>query len=275
MSEFLRAPLGATGRTVHRLGVASSFGIGGRELEALVEEHGLSYLYWGSLRRRGFGKAIRALCRRGLRDQLFVVIQSYSRVASLVRPSLGIALRRLGIEQADLLLLGMWNKPVSPRIVDAAVRCKERGLTRHVGVSTHQRPLVPGFAAPASPFDVVHFRYNAANRGAEEEIFPALPAGERAGLVAFTALRWGQLLERPRGAPADLPVPSAGDCYRFVLSRPEVAVCMTGPRNGDDLRAALAALEKGPLEPDELERMRRFGDAVYATGKGSLLLDRS
>lgn len=267
-TDFLRATLGRTGREVHRLGVASSFGVGGRDLEAAVEEHGVSYLYWGSLRRGGFARAIRDLTARGLRERLFVVVQSYSRVGALVRPSLCWALRRLGLEQADLLLLGWWNRPVSARIVDAALACRERGLVRHLGVSTHRRPEVPGFAAPGSPFDVVHLRYNAANRGAEREVLPCVgPRPERAGLAAFTATRWGQLLSRPAGAPADLPVPTAGDCYRFVLSRPELDVCLSGPRQGEDLRAALRAVARGPMDPDELAWMRRVGDLVYGAGR--------
>ncbi|GIW70750.1 MAG: hypothetical protein KatS3mg102_0292 [Planctomycetota bacterium] len=265
-AAFRRAVLGRTGRELLRIGVGSSFGIGGRELEQAVEEHGVQYLYWGTLRTPWFGRAIRNLCRRGLREHLFIVVQSYSRLASLVRPSLCVALRRLGIERTDLLLLGWWNAPVWPRILEAALACQERGLVTHLGVSTHQRPLVPGFAGPDSPFAVVHFRYNAAHRGAERDIFPHLPAArsERAGLVAFTALRWGQLLVAPAGAPPELPVPTAADCYRFVLSSPHVDVCLCGPRRGADLRHALTALERGPMDPEELAWMRRFGDAVYA-----------
>ena len=49
-------------------------------------------------------------------DELVVVVQTYTRVASLMRASLERALRKLGIEQADLLLLGWWNKPIPARI---------------------------------------------------------------------------------------------------------------------------------------------------------------
>lgn len=258
----LRVTLGRTGRVVHRLGVAASFGIGGRDLEAAVEEHGVSYLYWGSLRTRAFGAAVRALCRRGLRERLFLVVQSYSRLGCLVGPSLKLALRRLGVERADLLLLGWWNKPVSPGILAAARRLQEQGLVAHLGVSTHQRPLVPGFAGPDSPYDVVHLRYNAAHRGAERDVFPHLPPGPRAGLVAFTATRWGQLLGPAPGAPPGLRVPSAGDCYRFALARPELDVCLSGPADGEQLRAALRAVER-PMDQDELEWMRQVGDLHY------------
>lgn len=226
------------------MGVAASFGIGGRDLEAAVEEHGLNYLYWGSLRTRSFRDAIRALCARGRRDDLFVVIQSYSRVAALVRPSLTRALRQLRIDRADLLLLGWWNGPVWGNVRDAAIRCQQEGLVGHLGVSTHERPMVPAFAGADSPFDVVHVRYNAAHRGAEQDVFPHLPEA-RAGLVAFTATCWRKLLKPVKGAPADLPVPTAGDCYRFVLQRPELDVCMTGPAAGPTSRPPWRPWPKG------------------------------
>jgi predicted aldo/keto reductase-like oxidoreductase len=261
-TDFLFTTLGRTGRCVHRLGVASSYGIGGRDVEEAVEEHGVNYLYWGSFRTARFGRAIRALCRRGHRDNLFIVVQSYSRLASLVRPSLRAALAWLRIEQADLLLLGLWNSPVWNRVVAAAEACRVSGMVRHLGVSTHQRTLVPDFAG-ASPFDVVHLRYNAANRGAEQEVFPHVGSSDRAGLVAFTATRWGKLLRCPAGAPHDMRIPAAGDCYRFVLSAPSIDLCMTGPRNGHQLRQALAEVTRGPMSADELAWMRQFGDRVY------------
>jgi hypothetical protein len=72
------------------------------------------------------------------------------------------------------------------------------------------------------------------------------------------------LLRRPRGWPKDERVPTAGDCYRFVLSSPHVDVCMTAPRSVRELEQNLAATARGPLDEDEMEFMRRFGDAVHA-----------
>ena len=63
--------------------------------------------------------------------------------------------------------------------------------------------------------------------------------------------------------PAGEPVPAAEDCYRFVLSHLAVNVCMTGPADTAQMRMALAAWEKGPLDPDRLAWMRRVGDAIY------------
>jgi len=268
-NTFTHSTLGRTGRRVLRIGVSASYGVAGADVERAVEEDGLSYLYWGSLRTRTFGRALRNLVARGHRERLFIVIQSYSRVASLVRPSLCWALKRLRLEQADLLLLGWWNGPVWQRVRDAAIRCREAGLCRHLGVSTHERPRVPGLAGEGSPFDVVHFRYNAAHRGAERDIFPHLPASpaDRAGLVAFTATRWGKLLKRPRGAPSDVVPLDAADCYRFALGRDEVSLCVTGPRTGDELRQGLEAIRRGPLSEKELARVHTFGDLVYGRGR--------
>ena len=81
-------------------------------------------------------------------------------------------------------------------------------------------------------------------------------------IVAFTATRWGHLLQRPRGVDASVPVPTAGDCYRFCLSDPHVDVVICGARNDQDVTDACSAVEKGPLGPDELAWMRTIGDAV-------------
>ena len=218
-----------------------------------------------------FAQALRNLA--GRRDGMVLVVQSYSRMASLVGRSVERALRAIGYDHADLLLFGMWQKPVPPRILDAAGDLVRRGLVRRLAVSTHKRTLVPDIAR-GPVFDTVHFRYNAAHTGAERDIFPQLPAENRPGLVAFTATSWGQLTTGGRGPiprrwfggghiPEAERVPTAGDCYRFVLEQPDVDVCMTGPSTAEHVEQALEALRRGPMTADELEWMRRVGRAVY------------
>jgi predicted aldo/keto reductase-like oxidoreductase len=56
---------------------------------------------------------------------------------------------------------------------------------------------------------------------------------------------------------------TAGDCYRFVLSRSEVDVCMTGPSNTAQMEEAVRALSQGPMTEAELAWMRRVGKAKY------------
>ena len=58
-------------------------------------------------------------------------------------------------------------------------------------------------------------------------------------------------------------VPTAGDCYRYCLSSPHVDLVLTGPRSVAEFRENLAAMEKGPLSPQEMEEIRAFGRAVH------------
>lgn len=266
-ASFQRVRLGRTGLEVCRLGIASGYGAPADALERALER-GVNYIFWGSRRTSSFGAALRRM--RPQRERFVLVIQSYTRVGSLMSASLERALRTLGFDHTDILLLGLWNKPVPARILDAARKLKERGLARFLGVSTHKRAMAPQFAA-GTDFDVIHFRYNAAHPGAEKDIFPQLPAANRPGMVAFTATSWRQLMGKAPlqgilpGAhriPKSERVPTAADCYRYVLSRPEVDVCLTGPANVEQLQQALEALRLGPMTEDELEWMRRVGRAV-------------
>lgn len=269
--SYERATLGRTGREVGRLGISASYGVPAAAVERAFEQ-GVNYLYFGSRRTAAFAQALRNLAAR--RDRMVLVVQSYSRVGSMVRPSLERALRAAGYDHADLLLLGMWNKPVAPAILDGAREAQRRGLVRHLAVSTHQRTLVPEIAR-GSDFAAVHFRYNAVHTGAERDIFPHLPpAGDRAGLVSFTATSWGQLTRNASGLaawrtwfgpriPQGERVPAGSDCYRFVLDQPDVDVCLTGPSTAQHVDEALEALRRGPLSPDETAWMRRVGRALY------------
>jgi aryl-alcohol dehydrogenase-like predicted oxidoreductase len=258
--------LGRSSLRVGPLGVAASYGVPTSAVERAFEQ-GVNYLYWGSMRRSGFAQAIRNLASR--RDQLVVVVQSYSRMAMLLGWSLERALRTLHLEYADVLLLGIWNRPVPDRILDACRALRERGLTRFLAVSSHDRRLVPELASNPA-FDIVHFRYNAAHPGAETDIFPRLPTENRAGTVSFTATSWGQLL-KPAKVPGGEPIPSGSDCYRFVLTRPEVDLCLTGPASAAEMDEALRTLQRGPMNDDELAWMRRVGAAVRGpAAKGKL-----
>ncbi len=255
--RFAPRALGRTGLTVGPLGISASYGVPAAAVEKAFEA-GFTYLYWGSVRRGEFAKALRALAPR--RDRLVFVIQSYARAGLLLRASVERALRRVGYDHADILLLGWWNHDASPRVLDAARALRDRGLVRHLAISTHNRRIAPGLGHIAG-IDVLHVRYNAAHPGAEEDLFPRLPAADGPGLVAFTATSWGQLL-RARWMPPGEPTPTAGDCYRFVLSNPAVGVCLTGPATSAHVDHAIAAIERGPMSADELAWMKRVGRAV-------------
>ena len=251
--------LGKTGLAVGRLGVASGYGAPAKALEEAFDK-GCNYFYWGSLRKSGMTEAIRNICGQGKRNDLIIVIQSYSRSASLLELSCRRALKRLAIEYGDVLLLGCYRKKPAERILEKAHTLKKKGVFRFLAISSHNRRLFPELARE-NLFDIFHIRYSAAHRGAELESFPYLQGDDRPGVVSYTATRWGQLLEEKRMPPGESP-PSASDCYRFVLSHPAVDICMSGPKNLEQMTEALKTLGRGPMHEDELVRLRKIGDHI-------------
>jgi aryl-alcohol dehydrogenase-like predicted oxidoreductase len=257
-----RVTLGRSGLAVGKLGVASSYGApAAAYCEAF--DRGVNYFYWGSLRRGGMREAIQEIAREH-RDELVVVLQSYSRLPFLMRHTLNKGLRALRLDHADVLLLGWFNSPPPPRVLDAARELRDRGLVRAVAVSGHRRTMFPEIVDDET-ISIWHARYNAAHRGAEREIFPAvahLTPAERPGIATYTTTRWGHLCD-PRRTPAGERTPNGTDCYRFAISHPAVDLCLAGPANRGQMRQALEALELGPMEDQELAWMRRVGDHVY------------
>jgi aryl-alcohol dehydrogenase-like predicted oxidoreductase len=261
-----KVTLGRSNLTVSRLGLGSSFAAPTAAYEAAFER-GVNYFYWGSLRRNFMGEAIRNLAPQH-RDQLAIVLQSYARVGALVGRSIERALTKLGLDYADVLLLGWHSKPPSRRIVDASLRRKERGVVKHQAVSSHKRTMFPSLLDDPN-VEIWHVRYNAVHRGAEREVFPHVAVRqpeERPGVVTFTTTRWGHLCD-PKRTPAGECTPTGTDCYRFALSHPVVDVALAGPADAEQMHQALHALDLGPMHEDELAWMRRVGDYIYQGSK--------
>lgn len=251
--------LGKADLYVGRLGLGASYGPPTEALEAAFER-GCNYFYWGALRNRKMARAIRNIVRKGKRDELVVVIQDFRRTPRGVEKSLMRGLKKLGLAYADVLLLGWYNRPPHPKLLDEVQRLKEKESFRCLGVAGHNRKIFPELAKDPR-YDLFHVRYNAANRGAEEDVFSRLPA-DRPGIVAFTATRRMSLVNSHH-IPADEKRPEAGDCYRFVLANPSVDVAITGPSRASQLEENLIQVETGPMTAEELIWMRRIGDFVY------------
>jgi predicted aldo/keto reductase-like oxidoreductase len=264
--EFQKVSLGNTGLKVGRLGVADSYGAPAEAFEEAFER-GCNYFYYGSgFSRAGLRQAIRSMTARGLREKLVVSIQSYARLGLFTEHFFRKTLRALNLEYADIVILGWRNQPPSRKLLDRILALKQKGLFRFLGMSGHNRSLFP-IMAKEGIFDLFHIRYNAAHRGAEKEAFPYLTGEKRPGIVSYTATRWGHLLN-PKYMPVGESALSSTDCYRFVMSNPSVDVCMCGPKNTSEMRAALAAAELGPLRDTDLVRIKKIGDHVRSTVRG-------
>lgn len=259
-----RVTLGRTGLSVSPLAVSGGYGVDARALREAFDR-GVNYWYHGSFRRPAMTQAVRELVAEGKRDELVLVLQSYTRWAWFLEKSIERGLRMCKTDRADVLLLGWFNRAPSERLMERVERLRARGLFRYVAISSHERTLFAKLAADPR-FDILHVRYNAAHSGAEQDVFPAMAEGPRPGVVAYTATSWGQLLDEKRMPAGERPL-RASECYRFVLTNPDFDLCMTGPADAAQMREALSALEAGPLTSDELARARRIGAHVHATGR--------
>jgi predicted aldo/keto reductase-like oxidoreductase len=257
------ATLGRTGLAVGRLGISSSFGAPAEAIEEAFER-GCNYLSWGTFIKGRSAKmktAIGNIISHGDRNKLVISMFTYAHNAFLTEHFLRKGLKALGIDYADVLVLGYFPKRPPQKIIDGALKLKTAGMVRYLGLSSHNRKVFPELQKEGI-FDVFHIRYSAAHRGAETEAFPFIQGAERAGVVSFTATRWKRLLNPKKMPPGERP-PTAPECYRFVLSNPSVDVCMMGAKDRGQMRENLEVLNAPPMTAEELVRMRRIGDHVH------------
>jgi aryl-alcohol dehydrogenase-like predicted oxidoreductase len=260
--DFRHATLGRTGPRVFRLGLSASYRPGRavihRALDAGVN---VFFCYGFDGQMIGFLRDL----PQARREQIVIVTGAYNLLFTHqnLRRTLEKRLRQLRTDHVDaFLLLGVMKPGHFPERARAEmVRLREEGKTRTIGMSCHDR-VFAGELAAGGVLDTLMIRYNAAHPGAERDVFPSL-AAHQPGVISYTATRWRGLLRRPRGWPRDGRRPTAGECYRFVLSNPHVDVCLTAPTSASQLRDNLAALDDGPLGADDMAFMREFGAAVH------------
>lgn len=262
MSFQKHTVLGRTGLSVSRLGIGSGYGIQSKAVEKAYHEYGVNYFFWSSPRRKGMQEAIQKLAVTE-REKLVIAIQTYDHIGLTMRHFVEKGLRALNLEFADILILGWFNYIPGSRVIKTALKLKEEGKIRFLGMSGHNRNVFGQIAREAdSPIDIFMVRYNAVHRGAETDIFPYLSMENRPGIITYTATCWKKLLNPGKMPPEEHPLTST-ECYRFALSDPNVNLCLTGPKNQKEMNEALLALKSPILSPVEIERIRRIGDYIH------------
>jgi aryl-alcohol dehydrogenase-like predicted oxidoreductase len=271
--KFFHRKLPVVEKTVFRMGVAGSYGIDSTDIK-WAAEHGANYWVWG----RGFGKVtdgIREVIKYQ-RENHVVSMLGWGFFGWQVRRSVENALRKLGTDYLDVFKLGWLGRTsiYSENVIDALLKLKNEKKIVSIGTSIHDRKRA-GRLALDSKIDLFMIRYNAKHTGAEQDIFPHLSTRNPA-VVSYTALAWGQLI-RPLKGVVMPSWPGRGNfngpplspelCYRFVLSNPNVHVVLTGPQNREQLRQNLNAIKQGPLEPDEMNWVRQYGQLVKSKKK--------
>jgi len=263
--SFTQTTLGRTGIPVFRLGLSASHWPGKKTIYRAIDA-GVNYFFAYGFDRQ-MVKGLREVFKTD-RGRLVLSTGAYNLLVGHlnIRRTLEKRLRQFRTDYIDaFLFLGVMKpKQLPDRVMDEMYQLREEGKVRAVGLSCHDRKFV-GALADEGAIDVAMMRYNAAHRGAERDIFPRLERHDP-GVVSYTATRWRYLLRRPRAWPKDGRIPTAGECYRFVLSNPHVHVCLTAPSSLGQLEENLAALEQGPLTDDDMQFITKFGDVVHAAG---------
>ncbi len=264
--DFLRARLGVLGTPVCRIGLSASYRPGRTTVHKALDE-GLNYFFFYGIDTQML-RVLRDL-PPARRDHMVLATGAYNYLFrhQNLRRTLEKRLRQAKTDYIDLFhFLGITKpKHFTPQVREELAAVRASGLVRGVSVSTHDRKFAAQLTREGV-VDAVMIRYNAAHRGAETEIFPQI-AGNGTAVISYTATRWTALLRRPGGYPKNDRVPTAGMCYRFVLSNPSVDVCLMAPGNIRQFEANLDEIRRGPLAPDDLDFMRRFGDLVYRKHK--------
>jgi len=264
--SFLHTTLGHMGWPICRLGLSASYRPGKKTIYKALDE-GINYFFCFGIDSHMIGTLRGTM--KGNRDKYIISTGAYNLIWGHpnIRRTLEKRLRQLRTDYIDVFnFLGVTRaKQFTASVKEELYRLREEGKVRAIGISTHDRGFA-GQLAAEGVLDVLMVRYNAAHRGAEKDIFPYLNP-HNPGIVSFTATRWRYLLRRPRRWPKDSPIPTPGLCYRFVLSNPHVHICLTAPSNIKQFEENIAALREGPLSPDEMDFMQRFGDTVHHTKK--------
>jgi predicted aldo/keto reductase-like oxidoreductase len=270
--SLLTAPA-TFGRPVCRLGLAA------RGDSALspddvfhAVERGVNFLNWpgvadGPSEPDGMSTAIASLGER--RESVVVCVQFGARRAADAADELRAALGMLRSSYVDVLTLyyvetaDEWAEITAPEGALAYLRQAQRdGLVRRIGITSHQRPLAAQIAA-SGLIDLLMIRYNAAHRGAEQDIFPVtLERG--LPVITYTALRWGALLQATPDDPPGFHVRPAPAWYRFCLQNPAATVTLAAPGNRRELDEALTVLDaSGPLDDEEYAALAAHGERIH------------
>jgi predicted aldo/keto reductase-like oxidoreductase len=266
LAPFLCRDATAFGKPVCRLGLAShgATDITGDDICHALGR-GVNFLNWAG-DEDVFSRTIAGLGPR--REEVILCVQFAARIAADADTELRSLLATLNTDYVDILTFYYveaaeeWGELTA---ADGALAfCREvqrEGRVRRLGVTTHQRPLAAEMAR-SGLLDLLMIRYNAAHRGAEQEVFP-VTATLRMPVIAYTALRWGGLLRPTPDDPPGFAVPPASAWYRFALQSPAVTVALAAPDDRAELDEALRVLDAaGPMDAGEYERLAAHGRRV-------------
>ena len=281
--------LGGTGERVSML----ALGCGSRllmykeedkavELLDLAIKAGITYLdtaqgYGNGKSESWVGQAI-----KGRRKGLFLATKTQARTADDVLRRADESLKRMGVDQMDLLHIHSLRGPEDLAVIekegvmDALYKVKERGLTRYIGFTSHSDPETLAKALARYDVDCTQMALNAALQGMKSGpgkmvINPVMPASfekvalpvakkKNLGIIAMKAFGQEDIIGED-ATPATL--------LRYALSLPASIVTVGVPKH-EHLRENLATARN--FTPMPHEEMKEFSHRMAARYK--MALDR-
>lgn len=200
------------------------------------------------------------------------------------------SLQNLGLEAIDLQQLHVWSDDWVGQgdWLDGIERLKRDGKIRYFGVSINDHQPENAIRLVESGLvDVVQVIYNVFDQSPEDALFPAVEAAN-VGVIArvpfdegaltgkvrpettfpegdfrngyFGGERKREVWERVQAIARDLDIGEdrlAEIALRFCLTHPAVTTAIPGMRSLRNVEKNLGAIKAGPLEPRQLELLRR------------------
>ena len=243
---------------VSPLGVAGSYGIDADGVERAFHELGVNYFFITS-KNDGVLEGLKRLIKKGGTSRKSTRHRRRRERADGIRRARGDRKRfeapRHRLHRRLPNFLGAVPLVRDGQHMARDAKLKE-GRAKTLGVSIHDRKMARVLVDELR-LDMMMIRYNAAHRGAETEIFATLPE-KRPAIVAYTATRWGRLLQ----SAGDRGPMTPEECYRFALTNPNVDLVLCGPKNYAELEQNARGVALGPLPKERIDEVRAFGDVV-------------
>ena len=280
-----RRQLGNTGAVVPVLGMGtSSLGRGVADDDAAkilnrAVDMGVNYIDTAPAV-GGYGRAQlqvgRALSAR--RGEIFLVTKCYEPDGAAARRLLEQNLTELRTDQVDLLHIhSLGDDKMDPAVVFGndgvyrmAMRAKEEGLTRHIGVTGHSRPQRFINALADFDFDVVMTAANFVDVNTYQFEELVWPLAQRRG-AALVAMKVFGGIKGAGHKPARLPRAYHDQAFRYALSLAGCATAVIGMSTMQELEENVRrARAFRPLTGEEQEDLRAAG-RIMATRWGEHL----
>ena len=269
-----RRQLGNTGEVVPILGLGTaSLGKGVADDEAAkilnrAVDLGVNYIDTAPAL-GGYGRAQLQIGRalKGRRDEIFLVTKLFEPDGGAARKLLEQNLSELRTDKVDLLHVhSLGDDKMDPKrvfgehgVYQMALRAKEEGLTRFVGVTGHSRPQRFVNALADFDFDVLMTAVNFVDvhtYNFEEIVWPL---AQRRG-VALVAMKVFGGIKGGGHTPALLPATYHEQAFRYALSLDGCATAVIGMASMQELEENVRrARGFRPLTSDEQEDLRSAG----------------